>query len=184
MKKRQAGCKLRNFQMIHTFETHTHTHIHIRTYMLSHTYVHIYTGLFISPSGISGLCSTITKTDTAERSVSTDIESLQVCVLLYRCSISTPDDAADVNPVIQFLPHTLQHPMVDSSHFSTQLPSSGTTRMYAVMTHYALGEFLCLLVCSFLLCLSWLLYYRVRKSRRDLRITLYFVCECNATLNS
>jgi hypothetical protein len=37
-----------------------------------------YTGLFISPSGISGLCSTITKTDTAERSISTDRETLQV----------------------------------------------------------------------------------------------------------
>jgi hypothetical protein len=36
-------------------------------------------GLFISPSGISGLCSTITKTDTAERSISTDRETLQVC---------------------------------------------------------------------------------------------------------
>jgi hypothetical protein len=48
------------------------------------------TGLFISPSWISGLCSTITKTDTAERSISTDRETLQVCVLLYRCSIYPP----------------------------------------------------------------------------------------------
>jgi hypothetical protein len=38
-----------------------------------------YTGLFISPSGISELCSAITKTDTAERSISTDRETLQVC---------------------------------------------------------------------------------------------------------
>jgi len=29
------------------------------------------------------------------------------------------------------------------------------------------------LICSFLPCLSWLLRSRVRKSRRDLRITLY-----------
>jgi hypothetical protein len=41
--------------------------------------IYIYTGLFISPSGISELCSAITKTDTAERSVSTDRETLQVC---------------------------------------------------------------------------------------------------------
>jgi hypothetical protein len=60
-------------------------------------------------------------------------------------------------------------------HFSTQLPSSGKTRKYAMMTHYTLGEFLYLLICSFLLCLSWLLHCRVRKSRRDLWITLY-VC--------
>jgi hypothetical protein len=63
--------------------------------------------------------------------------------------------------------------MVDSSHFSTQLPSSGKTRKYAMMTHCTLGEFLCVLICSFLLCLSWLLHCRVRKSRRDLWITLY-----------
>jgi hypothetical protein len=48
--------------------------------------------------------------------------------------------------------------MVDSSHFSIQLPSSGKTRKYAMMMHYTLGEFLCLLICSFLLCLSWLLH--------------------------
>ena len=37
-----------------------------------------------------------------------------------------------------------------------------------------LGEILYLLICSFLPCLSWLLRSRVRKSRRDLRITLYY----------
>ena len=36
-----------------------------------------------------------------------------------------------------------------------------------------LGEILYLLICSFLPCLSWLLRIRVRKSRRDLWITLY-----------
>ena len=38
-----------------------------------------------------------------------------------------------------------------------------------------LGEILCLLICYFLPCMSWLLRSRVRKSRRDLRITLYFL---------
>jgi len=37
-----------------------------------------YTGLFISPSGISELDCTATKTDTAERSISIGRESLQV----------------------------------------------------------------------------------------------------------
>jgi len=45
-----------------------------------------------------------------------------------------------------------------------------------------LGEILYLLICSFLPCLSWLLHSRVRKSRRDLWITLYvyfiYVCVC------
>ena len=36
-----------------------------------------------------------------------------------------------------------------------------------------LGEILYLLICSFLPCLSWMLRSRVRKSRRDLWITLY-----------
>ena len=36
-----------------------------------------------------------------------------------------------------------------------------------------LGEILYLFICSFLPCLSWLLRSQVRKSQRDLRITLY-----------
>ena len=40
-------------------------------------------------------------------------------------------------------------------------------------TKKKLGEILYLLICSFLPCLSWLLRSRVRKSRRDLWITLY-----------
>ena len=39
---------------------------------------HKYTGLFISPSGISELDCATTKTDTAERSISIGRESLQV----------------------------------------------------------------------------------------------------------
>ena len=41
-----------------------------------------------------------------------------------------------------------------------------------------LGEILYLLICSFLPCLSWLLRSRVRKSRRDLWITLYNRVKC------
>ena len=43
----------------------------------------IYTGLFISPSGISELDCATTKTDTAERSISIGRESLQVFFFLY-----------------------------------------------------------------------------------------------------
>ena len=49
-----------------------------------------YTGLFISPSGISELDCATTKTDTAERSISIGSESLQVSVLPYRCSTCAP----------------------------------------------------------------------------------------------
>jgi len=45
------------------------------------------TGLFISPSGISKIDFATTKTDTAERSISMDRESLQVFVKTYSCSI-------------------------------------------------------------------------------------------------
>ena len=47
----------------------------------------IYTALFISPSGISKIDCATTKTDTAERSISMDRESLQVFVQPYSCSI-------------------------------------------------------------------------------------------------
>ena len=42
----------------------------------------IYTGLFISPSGISELDCATTKTDTAERSLSIGKETLQVFLVL------------------------------------------------------------------------------------------------------
>ena len=42
----------------------------------------VYTGLFISPSGISELDCATTKTDTAERSISIGRESLKVIFVL------------------------------------------------------------------------------------------------------
>ena len=50
-------------------------------YKLAHVASTIYTGLFISPSGISELDCATTKTDTAERSISIGRESLQVFFL-------------------------------------------------------------------------------------------------------
>ena len=57
----------------------------------------------------------------------------------------------------------------------SRLPPSGGTWKYtkAPSTKKKLGEILYPLICSFLPCLSWLLRSRVRKSRRDLWITLY-----------
>jgi len=49
-----------------------------------------YTGLFISPSGISELDCATTKTDTADRNISTKRDTLQVSDLPYRCSICAP----------------------------------------------------------------------------------------------
>ena len=39
--------------------------------------------------------------------MSTEGETIQISVLPYRCDMSTFGDAADVNPVIKFLPQTL-----------------------------------------------------------------------------
>jgi hypothetical protein len=53
---------------------------------------------------------------TPKGSMSTEGETLQVSVLTYQVlDMSTLDDAADVSPVIKFLPHTLQHLAADSS---------------------------------------------------------------------
>ena len=49
-----------------------------------------YTGLFISPSGISDPCGTVTGMVTPKGSMSTEGETLQVSVLPYRCSICAP----------------------------------------------------------------------------------------------
>jgi len=57
------------------------------------------------------------------------------------------------------------------------MKSASTPRRLAQKNHHHhhhLGEILYLLICSVLLCLSWLLRSRVQKFRRDLRITLYF----------
>jgi hypothetical protein len=56
----------------------------------------------------------------------------------------------------------------------TSAASPGVDIWSTCKVGHTLGEFLYLLICSFLLCLSWLLYCRVRKSRRDLWITLHF----------
>jgi hypothetical protein len=50
----------------------------------------------------------------------------------------------------------------------TSAASPGVDIWSTCKVGHTLGEFLYLLIYSFLLCLSWLLYCRVRKSRRDL----------------
>jgi hypothetical protein len=50
----------------------------------------INTGLFISPSGISDLCGTVTGMVTPKGNMSTEGERLQVSVLPYKCSICPP----------------------------------------------------------------------------------------------
>ena len=58
------------------------------SYNTLHFSVTNYIGLFISPSGISKIHCATTKTDTAERNISMDRESLQVFVQPYSCSLA------------------------------------------------------------------------------------------------
>ena len=76
-----------------------------------------YTGLFVSPSGISELDCATTKIDTAERSISTERErdTPSFCPTLQVFDMCTLGDAADVNPVIKILRHALQRLAFDSS---------------------------------------------------------------------
>jgi len=55
-----------------------------------YVYTPIYTGQFISPSGISDLCGTVAGMVTPKASMSIGGQTLQVSVLPYRCSICPP----------------------------------------------------------------------------------------------
>ena len=68
-----------------------------------------YTEQFISSSGIFYLCGTVAGIVTPKGSMSTERErdTPSFCPTLQVLDMSTFGDAADVNSVIKFLPHTL-----------------------------------------------------------------------------
>jgi len=111
---------------------------------------------------------------TPKGSMSTEGETLRVSVLPYRFSMCPPlvtrqmSILANSNTQNAFL-----FPV--NAMFRHDCPlavkPASTPKCLA---HKKLGEILYLLICSFLLCLSWLLCSRVRNFRRDLWITLYF----------
>jgi hypothetical protein len=69
----------------------------------------------VHKSRITKLCSTIAGMVTMGGSMSIEGETLQsVCPTLQALDMSTTVDTADINPVFNFLPHTLHHLMVDS----------------------------------------------------------------------
>ena len=96
------------------------------------------------------------------------------CPTLQVLDISTLGDVADVNPVNKFLPHTLH---MCGRNLITALTSAASPRVDISSTckvGQKLGVSLPLLTRSPSAWPSRLLYRRGRKSRRDLRITLYF----------
>ena len=103
------------------------------------------------------------------------------CPTLQVLGMSTLGDAADVNPVIKFLPTTCN---VCGRNLITGLTSVVSPRMDISSTckvEQKLGVTLPLLTCSPSAWPSRLLYCRGWKSQRDLWITLYnqyYVCVC------
>ena len=95
------------------------------------------------------------------------------CPTLQVLDMSTLGDAADVNSVIKFLPHTCN---VCGRNLITGLTSAASPRVDISSTckvGQKLGVSLPLLTCSLSAWPSRLLYCRGRKSRRDLWITPY-----------
>ena len=72
---------LQNISILHELSSKTLQHFR-HNWSTLHSVLYEYTGLFISPSGISELDCATTKTDTAERSISIVRESLQVFFVL------------------------------------------------------------------------------------------------------
>jgi hypothetical protein len=145
--------------------------------------VHHSTGLFISPSGISDLCGTVTGMVTPKGSMSTERESLQVSVLPYKCSTCPPLVTRQMSNLAILANSKTQNGFLFPVHamFRHDCPlaikPASTPRR--PVHKKKLWEILYLFICSFLLCLSWLLRSGVRNFRRDLWINL-----CNSYRNS
>jgi hypothetical protein len=88
------------------------------------------------------------------------------CPTLQVLDMSTLGDATDVNPVIKFLPHTVNHWLASAA--SPRVDISSTCKV-----GQKLGVSLPLLTWSPSAWPSRLPYRRVRKSEKDLWITLY-----------
>ena len=155
-----------------------------------------YTGLFISPSGISELDCATTKTDTAHGSMgpwartACSFRSAQAATLLefiYHSRI-----VLSVGGSVWYMIRNLRYIVtIDSVLANAKTQNAFLFTLNAIFCHdyplavepgstprpllqKKLGEFLYLLIWSFLPCLSWLLRSRVRKSRKDLWITLVY----------
>ena len=122
-------------------------------------------------SGISDLCGTVAGMVTPKGSMSTDGETLQVSVLPYRCLICPPLVTRQMSNLVILANSKTQNASLFPVHAmnrndcSLAVKPASTPRCLVHKNH---GEILYLLICSFLLCLSWLLRSRFRKFRRDL----------------
>ena len=92
-----------------------------------------YRGLFISPSGISDLCCTVTGMVTPKGSMSTEGEILQFSVLPYRCSICPPLVTRQMSTFGKCgkFQDTERFLIPCPRHVSSRLPPSGEICKYA-----------------------------------------------------
>jgi hypothetical protein len=113
-----------------------------------------YTGLSISPSGISDPCGTVAGMVTPKGSMSTEGETPQVSVLPYRCSICAPLVTQQMSNFGKFQDTDrllIPCPRHVSSWLLLAVKPASTPRR---LVQKKLGEILYLLICSFLPCLS------------------------------
>ena len=119
------------------------------------------TGLFISPSGISDLCGTVTGMVTPKESMLTEGEILQFSVLPYRCSICPPLVTRQMSNLAILADSKIQNASLFPVHAMFRHDCPLTVKLASTQWNLTnkkkLGEILHLLICSFLLCLSWLL---------------------------
>ena len=96
--------------------------------------IYICTGQFISPSGISDFCDNSSRDGHAEgEHVNRGRNTPNICPTLEVLDMSTLGEAADVNPAIKFMPHTLQRLAVESSDCLHVCRICGKSRGIGVM---------------------------------------------------
>jgi hypothetical protein len=118
-----------------------------------------YTGLFISPFGISDLCGTVTGMVTPKGSMLTEGETLQFSVLPYRCSICPLLVTRQMANLAILTDFKTQNASLFRAMFRHDCPlmvKIPSTQLNLV-NKKKFGQILHLLICSFQLCLSWLL---------------------------
>jgi hypothetical protein len=109
--------------------------------------------------------------------MSTEGETLQVSILPYKCSICPPLVTLQMSNLAILANSKTQNGFLFPVHamfrHDCPLAIKPASRPRRLVHKKKLGEILYLFICSFLLCLSWLLRSGLRKFRRDLWITLY-----------
>jgi hypothetical protein len=117
---------------------------------------------------------------TPKGSMSTEGEILQFSVLPYSCSICPPLVTRQMSNLAILADSKTQNASLFPVHAMFRRDCPLTVKLastqWNLVNKKKLGEILHLLICSFLLCLSWLLCsWVVRKFRRDLWTTLYLL---------